>query len=667
VTETISKASAELARENEALRAQLAEAQEVIRAIQSGDVDAVVVSGAQGEQIFTLKGAEYAYRALVEAMNEGAATLGEDGIVLYCNQRLSDLLEIPLELIIGRPASQLVGNEARQQFETLLADALSGDAAKSELELQSSEGRSIPVYVSLREMKGDDPTALCMVVTDLTEQKKNNELLAAEEALRKQAELLKLSYDAIIVWQLGGGIESWNIGAELLYGFTEREAMGRVTHELLKTIHPKPWSEIEAELLEKGTWEGELRHRARDGREIIVSARKQIIRDADGTKRVLETNRDITERKRIELAMRQSEARYQALFGTLIEGFCIIEVIFDPFNHPIDYRFLEVNPAFEMQTGLHDVQGKLMRDLAQEHEEHWFEIYGKVALTGEPVRFENEAKALDRWYDVSAYRVGGPESRRVAILFNDITERRRAEQALIQSEKLASVGRMASTIAHEINNPLETVGNAVYLALTDPGSSPEAKSYLKTAVEELDRVTHITRQTLAFHRENTKPTLIDLRESIDSLLIFYAPRLKARGIELEKRYAEVDPILATGGEVRQVISNLLTNSMDALTRNGKIHIRISRSIVRNGTQGVRFTIADTGSGICPESLKKIFEPFFTTKEVIGTGLGLWVTKQIVEKHGATIRVRSKPGKGAVFSVAFPSVFQGNGERLGERE
>jgi PAS domain S-box-containing protein len=666
VTETISKASAELARENEALRAQLAEAQEVIRAIQSGDVDAVVVSGAQGEQIFTLKGAEYAYRALVEAMNEGAATLGEDGIVLYCNQRLSDLLGIPLERIIGRPASQLVGNEARQQFETLFADALSGDAAKSELELQSSEGRSIPVYVSLREMKGDDPTALCMVLTDLTEQKKNNELLAAEEALRKQAELLKLSYDAIIVWRLGGGIESWNIGAELLYGFTECEAMGRVTHELLKTIHPKPWSEIEAELFEKGTWEGELRHRARDGREIVVSARKQIIRDVNGTRRVLETNRDITERKRIELAMRQSEARYHALFGTLIEGFCIIEVIFDPFNRPIDYRFLEVNPAFEMQTGLHDVQGKLMRDLAQEHEEHWFEIYGKVALTGEPVRFENEAKALDRWYDVSAYRVGGPESRKVAILFNDITERRRAEQALIQSEKLASVGRMASTIAHEINNPLETVGNAVYLALTDPGCSPEAKSYLKTAVEELDRVTHITRQTLAFHRENTKPTLIDLRESIDSLLIFYAPRLKARGIELEKRYAEVDPILATGGEVRQVISNLLTNSMDALTRNGKIHIRISRSIVRNGAQGVRVTIADTGSGICPESLKKIFEPFFTTKEVIGTGLGLWVTRQIVEKHGATIRVRSKPGKGAVFSVAFPSVSQGNGERLGER-
>lgn len=303
MTETISKARAELARENEILRAQLAEAQEVIRAIRSGEVDAVVVSGAQGEQIFTLKGAEYAYRALVEAMNEGAATLGVDGIVLYCNQRLSDLLGIPLEQIIGRPASQLIEGEARKRFETLLAHALSGDAAKSELELLSSEGRSVPVYVSLREMKGDDPVALCMVVTDLTQQKKHGEQLAAEETLRKHAELLKLSFDAIIVSRLGGGIESWNIGAELLYGFTESEALGKVTRELLKTVHPQPWIEIEAELFEKGTWEGELRHRARDCREIIVSARKQIIRDADGTKRVLETNRDITERKRIEMAM----------------------------------------------------------------------------------------------------------------------------------------------------------------------------------------------------------------------------------------------------------------------------------------------------------------------------------------------------------------------------
>jgi signal transduction histidine kinase/ActR/RegA family two-component response regulator/PAS domain-containing protein len=129
-------------------------------------------------------------------------------------------------------------------------------------------------------------------------------------------------------------------------------------------------------------------------------------------------------------AVNETEARYRTLFETLIEGFCTIEMIFDPDGKPVDYRFLEINPAFEKQTGMYNAQGKLMRELAPDHEAHWFEIYGKVALTGEPVHFENEAKALGHHYDVRAYRVGGPGSRKVAILFNDIIERKTAERKL---------------------------------------------------------------------------------------------------------------------------------------------------------------------------------------------------------------------------------------------
>ena len=145
-------------------------------------------------------------------------------------------------------------------------------------------------------------------------------------------------------------------------------------------------------------------------------------------------NRSDARRRAAERAARESDERYRNLFSTMEEGFCIIEVVFDAQNRPVDYRFLEVNAAFEGQTGLHDATGKLMRDLAPDHEAHWFEIYGKVALTGEPVRFDNEAKALNRWYDVHAYRVGRPEDRRVAILFMDISDIKRAESALRRNE-----------------------------------------------------------------------------------------------------------------------------------------------------------------------------------------------------------------------------------------
>jgi len=267
---------------------------------------------------------------------------------------------------------------------------------------------------------------------------------------------------------------------------------------------------------------------------------------------------------------------------------------------------------------------------------HWVTAHGRVS-------FEREGDSR------RAVRFSGATM--------DITDRKRAEEALIQSEKLASVGRMAAAIAHEINNPLETVGHAVYLAGTDPGTSQKAKSYLDLATQELERIAHITKQTLAFNREDKEPTLVDLRGSVDSILKLFAARLKAKGISVEKRYAEVESIRASGGAIQQIISNLLSNSIDATLNHGKIQLRVSPSMGRNGSRLVRFTIADTGSGIPPGHLKRIFEAFFTTKEIVGNGLGLWVTKQIAEKHRATIRVRSKLGTGTVFSIAFPSASQ----------
>jgi PAS domain S-box-containing protein len=243
----------------------------------------------------------------------------------------------------------------------------------------------------------------------------------------------------------------------------------------------------------------------------------------------------------------------------------------------------------------------------------------------------------------------------------DITERKRAEDALIRSEKLASVGRMAATVAHEINNPLAAVMNSIYIANSDPTLSPQTRDALQVADQELRRVAHIAAQTLVFCRETGIPTELQLPKIIDDVLGVYAKKLRDRGITVQQRQRcgpcgkKCDFCLAgNAGELRQVISNLLGNAMDALQDNGTLHVRLSRATSRDGSPKLRLTMADNGCGIRTENLKRVFEPFFTTKETVGTGLGLWVTEQIVQKYGGSIRMRSQARKGTVFSITLPA-------------
>ena len=237
----------------------------------------------------------------------------------------------------------------------------------------------------------------------------------------------------------------------------------------------------------------------------------------------------------------------------------------------------------------------------------------------------------------------------------DITEQRRAEEALRQTEKLAATGRLAASIAHEINNPLEAVINLVYLARKQPEN---ARKYLELADQELERITQITRNTLGFYRDSSSTKEVDISEVLGEVIALYWRKIQFKKISVRPDYGNGIKIVGFPGEIRQIFANLVANAIEALSAEGSLVIRASRVTLRDGSNraGVRVTFLDNGTGIAPENRKKIFEPFYTTKKDVGTGLGLWLTLQLVEKHHGSLRVRTsvEPGRSwTVFSVFLP--------------
>ncbi len=246
----------------------------------------------------------------------------------------------------------------------------------------------------------------------------------------------------------------------------------------------------------------------------------------------------------------------------------------------------------------------------------------------------------------------------VASISRDISHQKKVEKALHTSERLATVGKLAATIAHEINNPLEAVTNLVYLAQGCMVNA-EGKTFLEQAQQELARMALLTKQTLGFYRENKGARLLTLGELITPLVSVFSARARNKQILIETDIRDNPTLMGIPGEIRQLFANLLNNSIDAVNDRGRILIRLSAASQYNKGRrraGVRLTVCDNGPGIAPEVRRKLFEPFFTTKRDVGTGLGLWVSSNILRKHDGTIRLRSsvEPGKSwTVFSVFFP--------------
>ena len=330
---------------------------------------------------------------------------------------------------------------------------------------------------------------------------------------------------------------------------------------------------------------------------------------------------------------------------------------------PVEFRFLNMNDLEADLLGQkkEDVIGRRLEEIAPIPGLR--EIMQGVAA-GRPVKdlvVEGTLPAtgdLKRYWTVNYSPIYDEQRqvRAIAAASVEITHQKRAEAALIQSEKLAAVGRLASSISHEINNPLEAITNLLYLVAHDPQLPEELKVYVHMAQSELSRVSQIATQTLRFHRQAVNPTRVTAADLVNAVVRLYTGRLANSNIKVETCYSTATQILCFENDIRQVLNNLIANAIDAMRMGGRLLIRAHEKTDEAGRAGVRITIADTGHGMSPEVLARVFEPFYTTKDLNGTGLGLWISSGIVERHQGRLTVRSSVDPvhhGTVFALFLP--------------
>jgi PAS domain S-box-containing protein len=244
----------------------------------------------------------------------------------------------------------------------------------------------------------------------------------------------------------------------------------------------------------------------------------------------------------------------------------------------------------------------------------------------------------------------------VVLVFRDVTHERKSQEVLRKTEKLASAARLSATVAHEINNPLEAIFNLVFVAKTNPEAPEAVVKHLTLAEQELERVAHITRQTLGFYRDSSVAEQINMGLLIDSVIGLYSHKFQAKNIRIERQFDQCPPFRGLSGELKQAVSNLVSNAADAVDVEGTITVRL-QCLEENGTSTIEVTVQDDGPGIPAEHSERIFEPFFTTKQDVGTGLGLWVTKGIIDRHGGSLLLRAPSDgatpRGAIFTILLP--------------
>ncbi len=511
-------------------------------------------------------------------------------------------------------------------------------------------------YNSSNTDAGGNLISIFSLVLDVTERENAAKALrASEERFRN---IFEYAPTGIAITDTEGHFLQSNPAYESLTGYSESELRTRTFQEL---VHPED-RDVNTFLTQQ-LLRGEIpffiienRYLHKSGRPVWVNKHVSVMRNSAGAPDyVLALVMDVTERQLAEERLRASEERFRTLANNIPQLCWMANA--DGYLTWYNDRWYEYTGTTPEQMQGWGWQSVHDADVLPEVMKRWTAAIER----GEYFEMVFPIRGHDGKFRPFLTRITPTKDAQGKVVQwfgtnTDLSRQREAEQAMIRSEKLASAGRMAATIAHEINNPLEAIMNLLFLARNDARCPAGIREYLNTADSELKRVSHITRQVLGFYRDTGAPKVLSVSAVMDEALELFARKIANKQIHLHRQYGLDVQAIAVSGELRQVFSNLIANSIDAVGDHGTIKIRISEFDFGQEKRA-RITVSDDGIGIAAELLPSIFEPFFTTKGNIGTGLGLWVTKQLVAKQGGTIRVHTSttPGRsGSSFSITLPA-------------